>query len=737
MNEIFEPPDWFNSEYSLLLNLPFEGNYIKENTNINFGNEQHNDIFNQHFKFIANEKIFDFKDNFEPRDIIIKRINDTKNKKINYAKNNKSSQSVIDGIETKFNNKIHNIDNTTIAYTFKIHPNNKQKNILFRWNDENLKLYNLCVDIHNEDNHYFEKGHMKAKLDIFDLFENLISPYDTRTFTIKQFCSNLKSAKTNYKNGNIKHFLMKHKILPNCFNLYIPKTSINEKTVFPSHLGIIKGIQEFFVDNNINIDQIGDSFIRYNRIYDEFYLIVPYYKNKTILNNKNKVVAIDPGEAVAFSYFSQEGFGFLGKDIRKKILNEQQKIKKLQSALNKKTNRNGNKLKNIKSVEKKISIYFLNIKNYVKELHNKVALFLVRNYDTILIPKFETQKMISTKDRINYKLEINDNIDENQLLEQLKNKSLAEINEILNLFTNDNNDNNGNDNNIDREKKIIKRKCDERIEKIKLSNISNKEKTDLIKMTNELIKLEKMGNDFSKSLFLKKKKCENEIKKCENDSYEMNLKQIDALHKETIEKINEEIKKSILTLGISENEAELYINANMKNIKEKERVCGINNNSNKLKEMLENKKNKSEKEKEIEEEKIKVKQERNNKLKKIFEIIEKNYGEKILKHYKKEITRKSKLNKRVKFVLQMLSHYKFRQHLEKKSIEYGCKMITVTEEYTSKTCTNCGKIENKFNKRTKECSNCKYKINRDINGARNILIKNLDMIINNYISENY
>jgi len=62
----------------------------------------------------------------------------------------------------------------------------------------------------------------------------------------------------------------------------------------------------------------------------------------------------------------------------------------------------------------------------------------------------------------------------------------------------------------------------------------------------------------------------------------------------------------------------------------------------------------------------------------------------------------------------MLSHYKFRQHLKNKCNEYGCEMIVVTEEYTSKTCTNCGKIENNFKKREKNCSNCNYKINRDI-----------------------
>ena len=57
-------------------------------------------------------------------------------------------------------------------------------------------------------------------------------------------------------------------------------------------------------------------------------------------------------------------------------------------------------------------------------------------------------------------------------------------------------------------------------------------------------------------------------------------------------------------------------------------------------------------------------------------------------------------------------------------------MIEVTEEYTSKTCTKCGWISEKYDKkRVKECENCKQKIDRDINGARNILIKNIEKIL--------
>jgi len=55
--------------------------------------------------------------------------------------------------------------------------------------------------------------------------------------------------------------------------------------------------------------------------------------------------------------------------------------------------------------------------------------------------------------------------------------------------------------------------------------------------------------------------------------------------------------------------------------------------------------------------------------------------------------------------------------------EYGCEVKIVTEEYTSKCC-RCGILSDNYTNRIKSCSNCNLKIDRDINGSRNILIKN-------------
>ena len=96
------------------------------------------------------------------------------------------------------------------------------------------------------------------------------------------------------------------------------------------------------------------------------------------------------------------------------------------------------------------------------------------------------------------------------------------------------------------------------------------------------------------------------------------------------------------------------------------------------------------------------------------------------KQIAKNLIRKCRLSRKVKYVLNTLSHFSFRKHLIDKSNQHGCQLKVVTEEFTSLTCTNCGHMSKVYNKRVKECEYCKCKIDRDLNGARNILLKNLD-----------
>ena len=239
-------------------------------------------------------------------------------------------------------------------------------------------------------------------------------------------------------------------------------------------------------------------------------------RDKIAIQNREPIVALDPGEKIFMTLYGPNNIGFIGDNIRDIFLKIRDKIAYLQRVLKNGKNKDGFPLrkKGLAKIQRKIELAYERLKNIRNELHNKTALYLCRNYDTILLPAFETQQMISNND----------------------------------------------------------------------------------------------------SRF--------------------------GAGKRKIAKAYEE--------GIEKGKAER-------------------------------------------------------------------------KAYKK----RKRLNKKIKFVLNQLSHYRFKQHLINKANEYGCKVEIVTEEYTSKACTNCGCMSDTYDYRRKRCENCELKIDRDLNGARNIFIKNI------------
>jgi len=87
--------------------------------------------------------------------------------------------------------------------------------------------------------------------------------------------------------------------------------------------------------------------------------------------------------------------------------------------------------------------------------------------------------------------------------------------------------------------------------------------------------------------------------------------------------------------------------------------------------------------------------------------------------------RKKKFKARTARALAAWSYYRFLQRLLQKSGEYPwCRVITVNEAYTSKTCGMCGQINYKLGERKIFCClHCKMRCDRDVDGARNILLR--------------
>lgn len=107
----------------------------------------------------------------------------------------------------------------------------------------------------------------------------------------------------------------------------------------------------------------------------------------------------------------------------------------------------------------------------------------------------------------------------------------------------------------------------------------------------------------------------------------------------------------------------------------------------------------------------------------------KNYGMIVMSDFRvSELFKLKRLNKQSKRIMAVQSHYKFKQRLMSKCADRNVRLCIVDESYTSKTCTNCGNLHtNLGGSKTYICSKCSINLDRDVNGARNIFIKNFSI----------
>ncbi|AEQ33346.1 transposase [Megavirus chiliensis] len=79
-----------------------------------------------------------------------------------------------------------------------------------------------------------------------------------------------------------------------------------------------------------------------------------------------------------------------------------------------------------------------------------------------------------------------------------------------------------------------------------------------------------------------------------------------------------------------------------------------------------------------------------------------------------------KISRHTKRMVGVLSPYLFRQRLNHMAHKYGATVFEVNEYLTTKTCSNCGKINELEAKKVHKCK-CGMKTDRDVNAAKNIL----------------
>lgn len=108
----------------------------------------------------------------------------------------------------------------------------------------------------------------------------------------------------------------------------------------------------------------------------------------------------------------------------------------------------------------------------------------------------------------------------------------------------------------------------------------------------------------------------------------------------------------------------------------------------------------------------------------IISYLTTNYNHILLGNYSTksmvESDKTSKINKRIG---SNLKFYQFRQKLTYKCLLKGCKLSIVDEFNTTKSCSNCSKLNDIGSSKEYLCKGCNQKYPRDINSCKNILLR--------------
>jgi putative transposase len=104
----------------------------------------------------------------------------------------------------------------------------------------------------------------------------------------------------------------------------------------------------------------------------------------------------------------------------------------------------------------------------------------------------------------------------------------------------------------------------------------------------------------------------------------------------------------------------------------------------------------------------------------------KHYDTIILPDFRtQQMLRSKTLSKMTKRIMSMYSFHVFKERLTYMCKRYNKTLYIVDESYTSCTCGSCGYVNPKSSNEKFTCKICNVKMDRDVNGARNILIKNV------------
>lgn len=167
---------------------------------------------------------------------------------------------------------------------------------------------------------------------------------------------------------------------------FIPKTALKQSGIYPKVSG--KGLRYS--------ESLPESFLDSRLVWkaSKYYLVVPF-KTTRVPDGENqaRVVAIDPGIRNFAAFYSDETGGLIGAGDCSRIQRLAHHLDNLVSRISKAPKQQQRQLRRAAARMRE------KVKHLIDELHHKAALFLVSNFDFILLPTFETKHLANKMGR--------------------------------------------------------------------------------------------------------------------------------------------------------------------------------------------------------------------------------------------------------------------------------------------------------------------------------------------------
>jgi len=309
-----------------------------------------------------------------------------------YQRQNKNLQQTCSISSTYSTQECTDLE-VTKSKSIKLSLTTEQNRMFKHWHDVSRWVFNQALNFMIITEGCEEFGIKRPSwMDIKKIFTQTLPewtkdvPFQIKGIAVKEavnaFWATLKAHKG--KKGKISfHFRSWKDTVQSC---YIPKTAISDKGIYPrisdKDLRFLESLPDEVLDSRL-VWRSG-----------KYFLTIPTKQRVSYGENQARVVAIDPGVRVFSTFYGLDSCGFLGQGDFSRIQRIAFRLDDLISRMSKVKNKQ--KLRRMKLAAARMRE---KIKNLIDELHHKVALFLVTNFDCILLPTFETKQMVGRSNR--------------------------------------------------------------------------------------------------------------------------------------------------------------------------------------------------------------------------------------------------------------------------------------------------------------------------------------------------